>query len=78
MRIELGKPGEFDPPRTPEEIIDRLEQRIGPKGRIIFENLVREVNRLQAEHWLETAGMARSGKSARCEAQSFGRQTPSN
>jgi hypothetical protein len=49
MRIELGKPGEFDRPMTPEEIIDKLEQRIGPKGRIIFENFVREINRLQAE-----------------------------
>ena len=53
MRIELGKPGEFDRPPTPEEIIDKLEQRIGPKGRIIFENFVREINRLQAEQQLE-------------------------
>jgi hypothetical protein len=49
MRIELGKPGEFDRPKTPEEIIEKLEQRIGSKGREIFENFVREINRLQAE-----------------------------
>jgi hypothetical protein len=42
MRIELSKPGEFDRARTPEEIIDKLEERIGPKGRIIFENFVRD------------------------------------
>ena len=53
MRIELGKPGEFDRPKTPEEIIDKLEQRIGPQGRIIFENFVREMNRLEAEQQLE-------------------------
>jgi hypothetical protein len=53
MRIELGKPGELDRPKTPEEIIDKLEQRIGPKGRIIFENFVRQINQLQAEHQLE-------------------------
>jgi hypothetical protein len=53
MRIELGKPGEFGRPQTPEEIIDKLEERIGPKGRIIFENFVREINRLQAEQQLE-------------------------
>jgi hypothetical protein len=28
MRIELGKPREFDRRMTPEEIIERLEQRI--------------------------------------------------
>jgi hypothetical protein len=53
MRIELGKPGEFDRPKTPEEIIDELEQRMGPKGRIIFETFVREINRLQAEQQSE-------------------------
>jgi hypothetical protein len=53
MRIELGKPGEFDRPKTPEEIIDKLEQRIGPQGRIIFENFVRQINQLQAEQQLE-------------------------
>jgi hypothetical protein len=53
MRIELGRPGEFNRPKTPGEIIDELEQRIGPNGRIIFENFVREINRLQAEQQLE-------------------------
>ena len=49
LRIELGKPGEFDRPKTPEEIIEKLEQRIGPRGREIFENFVRQINQLQAE-----------------------------
>ena len=53
MRIELGKPGEFDRPKKPEEIIEKLEQRIGSKGREIFENFVREINRLQAEQQVE-------------------------
>ena len=53
MRIELGKPGEFDKPKTPEEIIDKLEERIGPKGRVNFENFVRQINQLQAEQQLE-------------------------
>ena len=38
MRIELGKPGEFDRPMTPEEIIDRLEQRIGHLANKILED----------------------------------------
>ena len=41
---ELG--GEFERPRTPEQILDKLEERIGSKGREIFENFVREINRL--------------------------------
>ena len=53
MRIELGMPGEFERPRTPEEIIDKLEDRIGPKGRKLFEDFVREINKLQAEQQLE-------------------------
>ena len=53
MRIELGKPGEFDRPMTPEEIIDKLEQRIGHEGRVIFENFVREMQRLEARQQLE-------------------------
>jgi hypothetical protein len=53
MRIELGKSGEFDRPETPEEIIDRLEQRIGHEGRVIFENFVREMQRLEARQQVE-------------------------
>ena len=52
-KIELGKPGEFDRPMTPEEIIDRLEQRIGHEGRVIFENFVREIQRLEARQQVE-------------------------
>jgi hypothetical protein len=33
-------------------IIDKLEQRIGPKGRVIFENFVREINQAATRgHW---------------------------
>jgi hypothetical protein len=38
---------------TPEEIIDKLEQRIGHEGRVIFENFVREMQRLEARQQLE-------------------------
>src|SRR5262245_2894569 len=53
MRIELAKPDEFDRPKTPEEIIGKLEQRIGPEGRVIFENFVREMQRLEARQQVE-------------------------
>jgi hypothetical protein len=52
MRIELGKPGEFERPKTPEEIIAKLEQRIGHEGRVIFENFVRRcVGLRQSRTW---------------------------
>ena len=34
---------------TPEEIMDKLEQRVGPKGRKLFEQFLRKVNQLQAQ-----------------------------
>jgi hypothetical protein len=67
MRIELSKPSEFERPRTPEEIPDKLEERIGSKGREIFENFVREINRLQAEQQaqLEQGGNRKIGECSR-------------
>jgi hypothetical protein len=38
---------------SPEEIMDRLEQRVGPKGRRLFEQFLRKVNKLQAQQQLE-------------------------
>jgi hypothetical protein len=53
IKWEFGSAGAFDRPRTPEEIIDKLEERIGPKGRALFEDFVRKINMLQAEQQLE-------------------------
>jgi hypothetical protein len=53
IKWEFGPAGAFDRPRTPEEIIDKLEERIGPKGRALFEDFVRKINMLQAEQQLE-------------------------
>jgi hypothetical protein len=44
---------------TPEEIMDKLEQRVGPKGRKLFERFLRDVNKLQAQQQLE--GQAQTG-----------------
>jgi hypothetical protein len=38
---------------TPDEIMDRLEQRVGPEGRKLFEQFLRKVNKLQAQQQLE-------------------------
>jgi hypothetical protein len=38
---------------TPEEIMDKLEQRVGPQGRKLFEDFLRKVNELGAQRHLE-------------------------
>ena len=38
---------------TSEEIMDKLEQRVGPEGRELFERFLRQVNKLQARQQLE-------------------------
>jgi hypothetical protein len=43
MRWDVGSPGDFDCPRSPEEIIAKLEQRVGPAGRAIFEEFLAKV-----------------------------------
>jgi hypothetical protein len=51
---------------TPEEIMEKLEERVGPEGRKIFEDFLRKVNKLQAQQQLEaqaqTGVTERSGK----------------
>jgi hypothetical protein len=38
---------------TPEEIMDKLEERVGPKGRKLFEQFLRKVNKPRAQQQLE-------------------------
>jgi hypothetical protein len=38
---------------TPEEIMDKLEQRVGPEGRKLFEQFLRKLNELGAKRHLE-------------------------
>src|SRR4029077_18806110 len=51
---------------SPEEIMDKLEQRVGPKGRKLFEQFLRKVNKLQVQQHLEAQAQmgvtARSGE----------------
>ena len=46
IRWEVGVAGEFDRALTPEEIMDRLEKRVGPEGRKLFERFLRGGNKL--------------------------------
>jgi hypothetical protein len=40
---------------TPEEIMEKLEERVGPQGRKLFEDFLRKVNKLQAQQYLGQA-----------------------
>ena len=48
-RVELGQPQAFDKPRTVEEVLDQLEERVGPGDRREFEGFLRKMERLEAE-----------------------------
>ena len=43
----------FDKTLSPEEIMDKLEERVGPKGRKLFEQFLCKVNKLGAQRHLE-------------------------
>jgi hypothetical protein len=38
----------YDRGLTPDEIMDKLEERVGLEGRKLFERFLRQVNKLQA------------------------------
>ena len=46
-RVELGRPKEFDKPRTMEEVLQRLEQRVGPMRRKMFEEFLKKMEKLE-------------------------------
>jgi hypothetical protein len=54
IRWETGADAaSFSCTMTPEEIMDKLEERVGPEGRKLFEQFLRKVNKLQAQQQLE-------------------------
>ena len=53
IRWDVGEAGAFDRSLTPDEIMDRLEKRVGPQGRKLFERFLRQVNKLQMQQQLE-------------------------
>ena len=53
IKWEVGEAGAFDRSLTPDEIMDRLEKRVGPQGRKLFERFLRQVNKLQMQQHLE-------------------------
>ena len=54
IRWETGADAaSFSRTLTPDQIMDKLEERVGPEGRKLFEQFIRQVNVLQAKQQLE-------------------------
>ena len=47
IRWDVDPTGAFDRALSPEEITNKLEERVGPEGRKLFEQFLRKVNKLQ-------------------------------
>jgi hypothetical protein len=67
--VELYPPGGSDRRQTPEEIMAKLEERVGPEGRKMFERFMRRVRRLEEQQLTISPGA--------CEALKGHRRTPS-
>ena len=48
MRVEVGTPGDFSG-LSKQEIVDKLEQRSGPKARKLFEKFISDMQKLREE-----------------------------
>jgi hypothetical protein len=60
--------GGFDRAMTPDEIMDKLEKRVGPEGRKLFEQFLRTVSKLQARQQSEAEVLDRALKLLAAEA----------
>jgi hypothetical protein len=54
---EFNQPKPFERQYAPEEVIARLEQRVGPEGGRLFKNFLRKVERLERSGKLGAPGM---------------------
>jgi hypothetical protein len=66
IRWDTGTEEMFDGALTPDEIMDKLEERVGPEGRKLFERFLRDVNKLgrngNLEAQAQTGVTERSGE----------------
>jgi hypothetical protein len=54
IRWEAGPVGTYnDRPYSPEEVMAKLEERVGPEGRRLFEQFLRKVKKLQERQVLQ-------------------------
>jgi hypothetical protein len=53
IKWDVDSTGALSSSLSPEEIMDKLEERVGPEGRKLFESFLRQVNELQVRQQLE-------------------------
>jgi hypothetical protein len=54
---ELDRPRPFERQYTREEVVAKLEERVGPEGRQLFKDFLRKVKRLERSGQLGSAAM---------------------
>jgi hypothetical protein len=50
LKIEIGKPHDFDRPSSRDEALDRLERRAGPAARKMLEQFLEQVRKVEAKY----------------------------
>jgi hypothetical protein len=60
LKIEIGKPHDFERPSTREEALDRLERQAGPAARKMLEKFLDQVAKAEAEYLDQTDNDAAS------------------
>jgi hypothetical protein len=63
IRWDVESTSGFDRTLSPEEIMDKLEERVGPEGRKLFEKFIKQVNVLQAKQQLEAQAQGATERS---------------
>jgi hypothetical protein len=49
LKVEVGGPGDFAKLGSKEAIVQKLEEKAGPEARKLFEEFMRDVEKLQAQ-----------------------------
>ena len=50
LKIEIGKPHDFDRPSTKDEALDRLERTAGPAARQMLERFLEQVQEVEEKY----------------------------
>lgn len=45
-RFEVGQPNDFDGAKTREEVMERVNERFGPQGKVMFERFLKQLDSL--------------------------------
>ena len=47
-KLEFGQPGAFEQPRTREEVLDKMEERSGAKGRALLATFLEQMDKMES------------------------------